>query len=227
MDALNGIRDCAIAGATAKIALQRRGKIAPLGLVERRRGHNRTCRAEPALETLRIEERLLNRVKVVRRAEPFDRRDFLVLCPKGRHEAAVHGPSVDVNRTGATVARVAALLHAEEAKIPQERAQTLARPRDRLWRSCRQRDRSCPFSKLFTDFLREKVRHMLAPVGQAMNVVIIERVRNIVFEAALQFAGAFWVRECELHRSARRSGDREHEAALGRERTDEKHARAT
>jgi hypothetical protein len=41
----------------------------------------------------------------------------------------MHDGAVDKHRTGAAVARVAALLHLEVAMFAQERAQTLAWPR--------------------------------------------------------------------------------------------------
>ena len=58
--AVKGVRDAAITGAPAQIALQRLGKIRQSLVIERRGGHDHPRRAKAALERLRFEERPLH-----------------------------------------------------------------------------------------------------------------------------------------------------------------------
>src|SRR5262249_52833054 len=58
--------------------------------------------------------------------QAFDGGDLAALGAERRHQAGVERLAVDVDRTGAAVARVAALLDAEHLKVAQERAQALA-----------------------------------------------------------------------------------------------------
>ena len=130
--AADRVRDRAIAGAAADIALQRAAEVRPLRLVERRRGHDHAGGAEAALEALRVEEGALHRVQFAGFAETFDGRDVAALGAERRNEATVHRLAVDEHGAGAAVAGIAALLDAEPAELAQEGAQTLAgrRPRE-------------------------------------------------------------------------------------------------
>ena len=114
--------DRPVAGAAADVPLERPREVLALPRAERRRRHDHSGRAEAALESLRGQERVLQRV----RRQPFDRRDRAAGRADGGKQAAVHRHPVHVHRARAAVARVAALLDAEPAVLPQERAQALA-----------------------------------------------------------------------------------------------------
>ena len=133
-DAVDSIRDRAIAGATAKIAFERARQVAALRLIERCRGHHHAGGAEAALKALSVEESLLHRMQSgsVGVRQPLDRRDAAPFRAKRRHEAAMHGLAVEMNRAGAAIAGVAALFHAEPTEFAQEGAQALAGTRRRL-----------------------------------------------------------------------------------------------
>lgn len=124
----DSVDDRAVAGAPADVALQRAGEAGPLLLGERGCRHDHPRCAEAALEALRADERLLERVLP---AQALDGRHLGVAAGRARRrvDAAVHGYAVHVHGAGAAVAGVAALLHAEPAVLPQERPQALAGPR--------------------------------------------------------------------------------------------------
>ena len=124
--AVDRVLDRTIAGAAADVALQRGAEIGPLGLVQRSAGENHAGGAEAALESLRVEEGLLHRVRAIFAAETFDRGDGAPLRAKRGDQAAMHGLAVEQHGAGAAIAGVAALLHSELAEFAQERAQALA-----------------------------------------------------------------------------------------------------
>ena len=119
------VRDRAVAGAAADVALERTGQVVALLLGQRRGRHDHSGGAEAALEALRGQERVLGRV----RPQALDRGDRAAGRAHRRVDAAVHRDPVHVHGAGAAVAGVAALLHPVPALLAQERAQALARPR--------------------------------------------------------------------------------------------------
>ena len=123
------VPDGAVARATAKVALQVPRQVLLLFLVERRGGHHHARRAEPALESLRVQELLLHRMQLTAVGQALDGGDVAAFRAGCRVEAAVHRTPVHVHRAGSAVPGVAALLHAQGALFAQEGAQALARER--------------------------------------------------------------------------------------------------
>ena len=124
-DAVHGVRDRAVAGAPAEIALERMREIGALLLIERRHRHDHAGGAEAALKRLRVEKSLLHRMQVAVWREPLDRRHRAPRGAESRNQAGVHRLAVEPDRAGAAVAGVAALLDAEDARLPQEGPQAL------------------------------------------------------------------------------------------------------
>ncbi len=135
--AVERVLDRAIAGAAADIAFQRRAEILPLRLVQRRAGQDHAGGAEPALKCLRIEKRLLHRMRAAIGRKAFDGRDGMAVGAEGRDQAAMHRLAVDQHGAGAAVAGVAALLDAEMPELAQERAQALSGARACSKNPCR------------------------------------------------------------------------------------------
>ena len=88
-----GVLDCAITGASAKIALQGMRKVLTLRLIERRRGHYHAGGAEAALERLGIEECLLRRVHTAVAHQSFNGRYVAMLGANGRNMQLCTGSS--------------------------------------------------------------------------------------------------------------------------------------
>jgi hypothetical protein len=124
--AVKRIFDGAVAGATAQIAFQRCAEILPLRLVQRRAGQDHAGGAEPALKGLRIEKRLLHRVRVAISCEALDGGDGMAIGAEGGNQAAMHRLAIDQHRAGAAVAGVAAFLDAEMPEVAQESPQALS-----------------------------------------------------------------------------------------------------
>ena len=124
--AVDRILDRTIAGAAADVALQRGAEIGALCLVQRGAGQNHPRGTEAALESLRVEERLLHRVRAAVTGKSFDRGDDAAFGAEGGDQAAMHGLAVEQHCAGATIAGVAAFFHAEMAELAQERAQALS-----------------------------------------------------------------------------------------------------
>ena len=115
-----------VAGTAAQVALQRPGRIGPLLVVQSRDCHDHPGRAEAALESLRVQERLLGRVQfAIAARQALDRGHRLAHRAHRRIDAAVYGHPADVHGTGAAVAGVAPLLDPEPALLTQEGAQAL------------------------------------------------------------------------------------------------------
>lgn len=70
-----------------------------------------------ALETVVVQERLLQRREVVRMAEPLDRHDLVAVVHAGERQAGVDPPPVDEHGTGPALTMVAALLHAVQIEV--------------------------------------------------------------------------------------------------------------
>jgi len=123
--AADGSLDCAIAGTTTNVALQRPGKVLLLGLIEARRGHDHARRAEAALESLRLQESLLHRMQLAVLGQAFDGCDRAAGGAIGGEQARVYRVAVDQHGAGAAIAGVASFLHAETSELAQKRAQAL------------------------------------------------------------------------------------------------------
>src|ERR1700682_118755 len=124
--AVQRVFDRTIAGAAANVALQRGAEILPLRLVQRRAGQDHARSTEAALKALRIEKRLLHRVRAAVACEAFDGGDGMAIGAKRRDQAAMYRLAVEQHGTGAAVAGVAAFLDAEMPKVAQERPQALS-----------------------------------------------------------------------------------------------------
>ena len=125
-DARQCILDGVVAGAAAEIALETEWEVFLL-LVGKARGcHDHARGAEPALEGLRIEERLLHRMKRTIAGESFDGCNLASFGTKRRHEAAVDRFTVEPDRARTAVACIAALFYAEPSEITRKGAQALA-----------------------------------------------------------------------------------------------------
>ena len=129
-DAVDRILDRAVSRAAAQVSLQRARQILLLLIGERRRSHDHARGAEAALETGGVSELSLQRVQVLRCAEPLDRGDLASLGAKRRRDAAVHRIAVEPHRAGAAIACVTTLFDAMPAERPHECAKAL--PRSRL-----------------------------------------------------------------------------------------------
>ena len=67
-----------------------------------------------------LDERLLNRIQLVRRPEPFNRRDFAVLRFDREQRARIHRLAINEHRACATSRPVANLLRARKVQpVPQ------------------------------------------------------------------------------------------------------------
>ena len=130
-DAMERVVDAVIAGAAAEIALQHARQVLMCLLVEGCGCHDHARRAEPALKGLRIEKGLLHRVQSAVACQPLDGRDLLPCGAEGGHQARMERLAVDMDRAGAAIALVAALLDAEKSEAAQEGAQALAGSRFR------------------------------------------------------------------------------------------------
>ena len=74
-------------------------------------------RAEPALQAVLLPEGLLQRMEPLCRGEALDRRDRAALGLDRKHRAGLHGLTVDVDRAGAALARVAADVRPGEVEV--------------------------------------------------------------------------------------------------------------
>src|SRR5207302_4323 len=105
--------------------LERVREVGALILVERSRRHDHSGRAEAALKSLRVEKGALHRMQRVLGGKSLERGDRAAGGAEGRHQAGMNRGAVEPDRARAAIAGVAALLHAEEAALAQERAQAL------------------------------------------------------------------------------------------------------
>ena len=135
--AVERVFDRTIAGAAAQIAFQRRAEILALRLVQGCAGQDHARGAEPALKGLRVEKRLLHRVRAAIAGEAFDGGDGMAVGAEGGDQAAVHRLAVDQHGAGAAIAGVATLLDAEMPELAQESSQALPGARSLAKTSCR------------------------------------------------------------------------------------------
>ena len=84
-------------------------------------------RAVAALEAVVLDERRLQRVQVVRRAQPLDGDDLVALVHDRERQAGVDAPAVDQHRAGAALAVVAALLGAGECRCSRRASSSVVR----------------------------------------------------------------------------------------------------
>ena len=121
------IGDGAISGTAAKITLERVRQVGALIGIQYSGSHDHAGGAEAALECLRIQEGLLHRVQRAVLRQPFDCGDIVPGGAECGRQTGMHRRPVEPDRAGATIAGIAALLHAEAAMLAQKGAQTLAR----------------------------------------------------------------------------------------------------
>ena len=73
--------------------------------------------AESALNGPFVHEGLLERMKTLRRLQPFNGEDLRTVCLNGQDETSVHRLSVENDRAGAALAHIAAFLGPRDFKI--------------------------------------------------------------------------------------------------------------
>src|SRR5437764_8155421 len=110
--ALDGADDAQVRAAATKVLGERSadlllGRIA-CGLQERGGLHDHAVDAIAALHRLLVDERLLQRVRLRRRSETFERHEFLPRGGRHRHGAGTHGLAVEVHRARAALTQPAA-----------------------------------------------------------------------------------------------------------------------
>jgi hypothetical protein len=211
---LNGV----VAGAATEIALETECEVFLLLLGKARGCHDHARGAEPALERLRIEERLLHRVKRTVACEPFDGFDFASFRTKRWHEAAVDRFTVKPDRACTAVACIAALFYAEPSQITHESAQALAGSRLGV------ESLSVDFvahgdflsREFLADLFREVVREMLAMRRRPMRIVEVKLERHSFVDSLFYFPRGGNTFEAELHGPECRGGDCEEECLLFR-----------
>src|SRR5207237_1017244 len=107
-----------------------------LAVEERLERHDHARRAEPALERVALDELALERVRLVGRADPFDRLDALSRAVVREEHARDDGLGVDDHGARAARAAVADVLRSRDpetlAEEVEERRPRLAGERDRL-----------------------------------------------------------------------------------------------
>ena len=128
-DAVDRILDRVITGASAEIALEIARQVLDLFFVQSRCGHDHAGRAETALETRRLHERVLHRMQIAVLREAFDGRDLVTVSAKGGNETAMNRDSVEPHRACAAIAGVATFLDPEPSHVAQESSQALSWPR--------------------------------------------------------------------------------------------------
>ncbi len=87
--------------------------------------HDHAGGAEAALEGLGVVEGLLDRVHLPGGSEPLDGRDLAPFGAKRGYEAGMEGLAINPHGAGPAVARVAALLDAEDLEVAEEGAEAL------------------------------------------------------------------------------------------------------
>ncbi len=70
-----------------------------------------------------LHKRRLHRVQIARLPEAFDRRDLVLFMHRGKRQAGVHAPAIDVHRARAALAMIAALLGAGQVRALTQRIQ--------------------------------------------------------------------------------------------------------
>src|SRR5208283_1405912 len=83
---------------------------------------------QTALETLCVDQRLLHGMQFPIAGQSFDGRHLPARSAKGRHQAAVHGNTIEPDCTSSAIARIASLLDSEPPQVAQEGAQALSGP---------------------------------------------------------------------------------------------------
>ena len=126
--AADRVLDRAVAGAAADVALERTWQVLALFFGQRSCRHHEAGRTESALEALGVGEGPLDRMQIASRCgQAVDRGHGSAAGAGGRVQAAVDRAAVDVDRAGAAVTGVAALLDARASVFAQQRAQALSR----------------------------------------------------------------------------------------------------
>ena len=117
--------DRVVSGAAAEIALEHARQVLAVFLVEAGRGHGQPRRTETALETLRVDQRLLHGMQFPIAGQSLDRRHLSARSAKGRHQAAMDGNTIEPDGTSSAIAGIASLLDSEPSQVAQEGAQAL------------------------------------------------------------------------------------------------------
>ena len=119
--AFDRAHDPHVRSAAAEVAVQRRANLRARRLLvardERRGRHDHPVDAVAALRGLLVDERLLDRMRLVGRAESFDRRDGSAGGGGERRRARANRVAVDVHHARAALSEPAAELGAGEAEV--------------------------------------------------------------------------------------------------------------
>src|SRR5688500_11797530 len=125
--ALHRLDDARVRAAAAQVAGERLPDLvvarALVGREQRGGFHDHAVDAVAALHRLLLDEGLLQRVRPLRGAQPFERDDLLAGGGRDRHAARAHGPAVDVHRTGAALREAASEARAVEIEIVAQRVE--------------------------------------------------------------------------------------------------------
>ena len=106
-----------------------------LGVEQGFAGHQKTGRADSALQAGMLEKLALQRMQTIRSSDPLDGDDLFTLSLDGQYQTGVDEDPVECDRTGAAVAVVAAFFRTGETEIlAQHLQQTLARFAQKLLR---------------------------------------------------------------------------------------------
>src|SRR5262249_46439755 len=92
-------------------------------------GDHEPRRAEAALHSTRLDERLLDAMQVLAPPHPLAGRHLVPFRLRAEHEAATDDPAVEEHRAGTALALLARILRARQAEpLAQDEQQALARP---------------------------------------------------------------------------------------------------
>ena len=136
---------------------------------------------------------------------------------KAGYQAGMHRRAVEPDRAGAAIARVAALLDAEDAAVAQECAQALA-GRGSARTSCRRPRSSCAVSRLGASSCADLLGEVVGQVALVGGRCRARRRNSRRPGCARRSPGAApsavgGVLEAQLHRPRRRGGDGEQQVA--------------
>ena len=110
-------------------------------------GHNLARCAKSALKTITLDERFLDRVKLVAMSQALDRGDFVTLRTRGKRQARQLPLAVDVDRTGAARSVITSLFRARHVEVIAqgvEQGDACLQIKGMLNSVYLERDRACP-----------------------------------------------------------------------------------
>ena len=114
---------------TAKIPLEYARQVFAVFFTQAGRGHDHAGRTETALETLRVDKRLLHGMQLLLAGQTFYCRHLLAGRANGRNKAAMDGDAIEPDRAGSAIAGIASFFDSEPPQVAQETAQALPGPR--------------------------------------------------------------------------------------------------